>query len=204
VTYPDGVNEEQFLLALDKVVEVITNKVSVVGMDRDDLAQFVRLEAIGVVQKFDPSRGRLGAFLYRGVYRRVLNHIRNTVRRTDPPCDRCASGDYCQEGSPCRFHSKWVTRNNAKASAASPLGLDCIRDEHEERTRFTPAIEDDVATREILDLLDQRLTVQERQVLLRMRAGERVEAPKRRRVQNRVLEVLQEAGVPLDGLSRAV
>jgi hypothetical protein len=169
-------------------------------MTMEDVAQQVRLEAIVLLQRgaYDPTRPIL-PYIYRHCVRRLANRVRDRVSRRDSPCPRCAAGDPCgPDGQVCRLYRRFRDRNRAKSNLLQPLGVEHVSDEGEHSMRLPGSVEDDVATAELVRLVDEKLPVQLRADMLRMRAG--VQVPKSRLVMEAVAGILREAGVQLEGL----
>src|SRR5262249_54489962 len=128
-------------------------------------------------------------------------HRRKHLRRSDAPCRPCHEGRPCgEDGRCCRKYTEWADRQNAKTNLLLAVGMDNVRDEHEPRMRTASAVETDAETNEILRLVDEKLPVEMRADLLKLRAGVHVGKQRRLNVIQAVSTILADAGVELQGL----
>lgn len=189
---PDGLTEAEILAAIERSVEILAPGFVFGYFDIDDIKQFARMEGIKAVVKWDRVRP-FGNFAYTVIRSRLLNLVRDELRRSDPPCSKCHSGSSCGgDGRPCKMYQEWASRNNTKANLMRPLDLQRISDEKEARTRNESEVYDSVELAEILEKIDTHLPVELRSTYLQMRDGVAVPKAKRLEVEKAVKEILKE------------
>jgi len=88
---------------------------------------------------------------------------------------------------------KWKRIQDAKAAVRSSAGYEAIEGEAEWCARDKTDVETDVQTRELLQVIDAKLSVELRSAYLRMRAGNAVPKKERLAVEVAVREILGDA-----------
>jgi DNA-directed RNA polymerase specialized sigma24 family protein len=201
VSYPSGVTESDFMAAAEHVVGALRGKFEPFAYyGREDIAQEVRMLAWQALPYYKPEAGALTSYLYRSCKNRLLNTLRAFQgRRNEPACDVCHAarmgrGPGHPDGQVCKVYAAWLERNRVKAALARPHDL-VHSDESESRIMANSVAEADVEVAELLELLDERLGVDDRRVLLRMRDGVSVPKKERHAVERRVLAILEEVGL---------
>jgi hypothetical protein len=198
-------SEEEVIESIERVVSLLGRRFVFGYNQLDDALQEGRIFALELLKsrKYDPARGPLDAFLYKHVFRRYINQKRDLIRRTDAPCAACYRGQPCgPDGRPCQKFAAWNDRQHRKAALAAAAAHEPFDDEHAERQKAPPA--DEVAAHdELLRLIDERLDVEHRRLLLQMRDG--LVVPKRKRVvvEQAVLSILAEAGLSREDMGLA-
>lgn len=191
---PPGQTEQSVVDAIEKVVSVLAPSFVFGPYDLDDIRQQGRLFALQVLDKdrYDPARP-LENFLYTHVRNRLLNLRRDKLRRNDPPCKRCHSGNPCEEaeGHVCDKYAAWLARNQAKADLLRPLDLTNISEDKVRRTRVTSSVQEDAELSEFVKRIDEQLPVEFRSTFLQMRAGVSVPKSRRQQVEAAMKEILR-------------
>lgn len=181
---PTGHTETQVLRIIEDVVEKLAGAVRIPGLDKDDMAQEIRLLCLEALPRFDADKGLLGGFLYTHTRNRILNMLRDKVTRNDAPCPRCAMGDYCQDGKPCAPFQSWRRRNTRKQNLAAVMPLD------DGPERVDGRDYQDADVKEVLCLIDKELDVELRADWLRLRSGAPVPNQRRLEVERAVRNIL--------------
>lgn len=198
---PDGFSEAEVIQVIQAVADALAPnpKYAISGFDQDDLRSEIFVASLELLnrQVFDPSRGTLAAFLYRNAANRLKNKKRDLCWRHDCPCPACHEGKFCNGESVCSTYSKWLERNTRKANLAAGLPLDKIDDEKELSLRRPSTVETEAETAEILRLIDERLPVELRSSWLKMRESIYLPRFKRQKVEEALLDILDDAGLPL-------
>ena len=190
----NGVGEAEFLAAMDRIVPMLSRRFEIAGYTRDDIAQQMYVFALQALPNYRREQGTVGAFLWRHCSNRLANLLRDTVRRNDGPCDICCNGGACgPDGQPCEKYRQWLKLQQKKAALASTAPAELS--DSGGSFGVSESAADDVEVTEILRILDARLDAEERRVMLQMRAGLSVPKHKRQPVEEKVLRILEEAGV---------
>lgn len=197
---PEGMSEGEVLAAIENVVRRLAPSFTWGHHDIEDIKQYGRLEALALLSKgkYDPSRP-LEGYLFTHLKRRYLNLRRGLMR---PPeqggCRACykawlAGSEGCGQGTEgCRRFAQWRTTQERRFRFVHTLSLDGA-DLNDDALTQQDDVAQNVATRELLTLIDERLPVHLRADYLRMRAGVTVEPARREEVRAAVLAVLKTA-----------
>jgi DNA-directed RNA polymerase specialized sigma24 family protein len=164
---------------------------------QDDFRQQVALWALEAMPKYDPQRS-LSGFILIHARNQALNWVRKHHHRSDAPCAKCHAGSPCgEDGQCCPMYTKWAKRNQAKANLARPVGLD-----HAGERPGPTAVDDEIASRELFQVIDAQLPIELRSYYLRMLAGDTtVGTTHRQKVQQAIAEIL-DLDLPTDGRVR--
>lgn len=197
---PSGHSEADVLAAIDHVAVRLAKSMSFGYFAPDDIRQEARIYALELLRKgtYDPSRPLVG-YLFTHVKRRLLNLRRNKLFRNDPPCRACADGNHCTGSGPCRAQAEWEQRNARKATLMNS-GVTAEAESYRPVIERDSNVEKSAQGNDLAELIDARLPVGLRQDYTKMLAGERVTTGARRRVQEAILDIMDDAGLPLDGL----
>ena len=200
---PEGMTEEEVIQAIQTVCNALI-KFKFGPYDDDDIRQQGAVFGIEVLNagRYDPRPGPdgkptrpLANFIFTHVRNRIINFKRDKYRRTDPPCKSCHEAipgrTEHDDGQYCLKYEAWLKRNMAKANLLCPADLAELEPSHEATT-----VEDDVATKELLALIDAKLPLSMRADYLRLRDGETVPKARKFEIEQVVREILQES---LDG-----
>jgi RNA polymerase sigma factor (sigma-70 family) len=194
------VTEDEFLGAVEDVVASLQKRfMGVAYYSSDDVAQELRVLALEALPHFDREKGTLRSYLYKSARNRWLNHLRQFQgRRNDPACRICHAARLGRgPGHPdgeCRAYKSWYDRNRIKANLGRPRDI-AHSDETESRIKANSVAEADAEAAELLQLLDERLDVEDRRLLLQMREGVTVTKRERQALERRVLAILEEVGL---------
>lgn len=189
-TLPNNVTEEEFLTVLENISKRLGNKFKFGYHSYEDIKQQAAIFALEGLEKYDNTRP-LENFLWTHVRNRLFNYKRDNYQRPDPPCLTCPfydkhfakSDNQCTEyknKQDCSLLSSWLVRNNAKKNIMTPLDI--------ENSTPSSAQENDISNNQILDLIDQKMPAQYRELYLRYRYGDKISKSD----QNKVVKIIKE------------
>jgi hypothetical protein len=184
--------EAKLIEIISKITNQIAAKFPFGIYDIDDIKSEAFLLAWKVLHKFDVNKssiknadsleGQVAAFLSTHLRNRLKNLWRDKVTRPDYPCKTCHSGDPCTPGF-CEPYRKWYKRNHAKASLASPSEMGILEEGLQSRAEGEHS--------ELEALIDKKLPVRLRGDYLRLRAGVKMGAARRKRIAMAVRTILR-------------
>lgn len=187
---PSNMTKEELVETIDMTVKFLCRQYVHGCNDENDMYQwgwFISLEFLEIPKEkggYDEVRP-LHPVLRTHLKRRYLNMIRKSVRRSDPPCSACASGDYCTEFGPCESYLKWQKRNNDKAALSKPA---IFKEENEDPPSDSEVVVN-ASIAEMGSIIDRHLSPSQRRTLLMAQDGCR-DTLNRRRDLETVLEEL--------------
>jgi len=157
------------------VVNRIAHKYRFGYYDIDDIKQEAFIIAMEAMDRYDEGRP-LENFLAVHISNRLKNFKRDNFFRPDyvPP-----SG-------------KITNDNNTKRFLMEPLDIDNIRDEHERNMRGEENIVDELAKKELMDIVDTSLDMGLRGDYLRILHGVYVPKPRREQIYEAIMQILRE------------
>jgi DNA-directed RNA polymerase specialized sigma24 family protein len=167
--------EAEVLATITKVVNRVAHKYRFGYYDIDDIKQEAFIIAMEAMDRYDEGRP-LENFLAVHVSNRLKNFKRDNFFRPDyiPP-----SG-------------KITNDNNTKRFLMEPLDIDNIRDEHERNMRGEENIVDELAQKELMDIVDTSLDMGLRGDYLRILHGVYVPKPRREQIYESIMQILRE------------
>ena len=167
--------EAEVLATMTKVVNRIAHKYRFGYYDIDDIKQEAFIIAMEAMDRYDEGRP-LENFLAVHISNRLKNFKRDNFFRPDyvPP-----SG-------------KITNDNNTKRFLMEPLDIDNIRDEHERNMRGEENIVDELAKKELMDIVDTSLDMGLRGDYLRILHGVYVPKPRREQIYESIMQILRE------------
>jgi hypothetical protein len=193
---PPGFTEAEVLAAIDRVSTVLAPAFVFGFFTVEDIRQQARLFALEVLAKGQYKPGQaLDGYLFSAVRNKLRNYKRDLHHRSDPPCQKCATGDFCCQSGPCKVFVAWVARNQTKANLARPVDMGDVPPDREPRTSEESVVEQAAEGNELEQLIDERLPLELRADYLKMRAGVHPGDRRREPVQRAILAILAEAGL---------
>ena len=167
--------ETEVLAIMTTVVNRIAHKYRFGYYDIDDIKQEAFIIAMEAMDRYDEGRP-LENFLAVHISNRLKNFKRDNFFRPDyvPP-----SG-------------KMTNDNNTKRFLMEPLDIDNIRDEHERNMRGEENIVDELAKKELMDIVDTSLDMGLRGDYLRILHGVYVPKPRREQIYEAIMQILRE------------
>lgn len=182
---PDGINETEFIEAVNKACDVLAKSFSFGYYDSDDIRQEAFIFAMEAVHRYDRSRP-LANFLYTHIKNRLINFKRDRFHRNDPPCQICANGEKHEDGNHCAKFLAWKKRNSAKQSLMRPVDLG----DRDDVDAICEDLTENLNKDELLAKIDMSLPAEIRGAYLRMKCGESVPKSKREQVLKAIREIL--------------
>ena len=167
--------ETEVLATMTTVVNRIAHKYRFGYYDIDDIKQEAFIIAMEAMDRYDEGRP-LENFLAVHISNRLKNFKRDNFFRPDyvPP-----SG-------------KITNDNNTKRFLMEPLDIDNIRDEHERNMRGEENIVDELAQKELMNIVDTYLDMGLRSDYLRILHGVYVPKPRREQIYEAIMQILRE------------
>jgi DNA-directed RNA polymerase specialized sigma24 family protein len=157
------------------VVNRVAHKYRFGYYDIEDIKQEAFIIAMEAMDRYDEGRP-LENFLAVHISNRLKNFKRDNFFRPDyvPP-----SG-------------KITNDNNTKRFLMEPLDIDNIRDEHERNMRGEENIVDELAQKELMNIIDTSLDMGLRGDYLRILHGVYVPKPRREQIYESIMQILRE------------
>ena len=167
--------ETEVLAIMTTVVNRIAHKYRFGYYDIEDIKQEAFIIAMEAMDRYDEGRP-LENFLAVHISNRLKNFKRDNFFRPDyvPP-----SG-------------KITNDNNTKRFLMEPLDIDNIRDEHERNMRGEENIVDELAQKELMNIVDTYLDMGLRSDYLRILHGVYVPKPRREQIYEAIMQILRE------------
>ncbi len=196
---PNGLTEAETLSIINRVVNALAPNF-IFGINTlEDIKQFGRMEAIKALNGngYDPTRP-LDKFLYSHLRNRYINFRRDKLSRNDVPCLKCPLQDLslpsgCKQftnKSNCELWIKWTKTNGAKRSLAKPSDLATNSDGEINVSCRSKSVTDDVAERELLQLIDTQLPAPMRSDWLKLKAGVKLSKERTNELHTIVKEII--------------
>lgn len=179
---PEEVSEEEFVDIVNNIANQLCDKFKFGYYERDDIRQECFIEAIDALDRYDTNRP-LPNFLYAHIRNRLCNLKRNKYFRLEKPCDQCPLNAYIVEGDKCtayddkldcKLYSLWFKKNNSKQNIMNPIGISYINDENEKRMKTQHNVTNEVAHSEILNIIDNNISILMRKYWLQQRGGVKI------------------------------
>lgn len=187
----NGVDESEFLQALENISKRLGNKFKFGYHTYEDMKQQAAIFAIEGLERYDHTRP-LENFLWTHVRNRLFNYKRDHYQRPDVPCLTCPffkKPDGCSEfddRNECSLYSSWTTRNSTKKNIMKPIGIDNLE------YQLGSEGHDTVAKEQIFEIIDNKLPSQYRELYLRYRYGDKLTKSEQSKIVNIIREILGE------------
>ena len=188
------VTNEQ-LKVIEHVAAILAPKfVAIPGYDIDDIMQECRIYALELVAKntYDASRGPFENYCMTHVRRRLLNLQRDHLARpnSDSPCRACQEKPCPQAAESgdkhCKPYKRWFDGQQNKLRVRRPQSIDYARDDVFTEPSTT---EVDAEIDEVRRFLDDNLSIDNRRILLQLRAGMNCTRPERIRLMVAIIDL---------------
>lgn len=174
-----GVDENEFLKAVDKISKKLIYKFKFGYHEAEDMRQQATIFALQGLKNYDHKRP-LENFLWTHVRNRLFNYKRDNYQRPDKPCLTCPffkknlspDGHDCEKyenKNDCSLYSNWTAKNEAKKNIMKPLYI-----ENNDSDLSSCNFFEHMKNKEILDKIDQNLPVKYRQIYLNILHGSKV------------------------------
>lgn len=175
------ISDDQFLTVIDNISRKLAYKFKFGYHEHEDMKQQITVFALEGLKNYDGVRP-LENFLWTHVRNRLFNYKRDNYQRPNKPCLTCplydphgqASKSQCSKyinKNDCELYENWSKRNDAKKNLMYLTGVEdfsLISKTH--NTNFN----ENIANKEILDILDQKLHGEERELYLKYRGGSKL------------------------------
>lgn len=177
-----GVDENEFLKAVDKISQKLIYKFKFGYHEAEDMRQQATIFALQGLKNYDKKRP-LENFLWTHVRNRLFNYKRDNYQRPDKPCLNCPffkkeqslleqhdCGKYSNKND-CSLYENWTKKNEAKKNIMKPLHI-----EHNNDVGYDAPITlfDSIKNKEILEKIDQNISIKYRQIYLSVLNGVKV------------------------------
>ena len=173
---PKGMTKSEVLEIINKICDRYAYKFKFGYFEPDDIRQEAFIIAIDALERYDESRP-LENFLAVHVKNRLNNFKRDRYYRQHKTI-----GDNTDQ------------LNNSKKFLMDTLDISNIRDEKEANMRLEDTFVDNIANKELLEIIDEHLDVNLRSDYLRIRDGAYVPKPRREQVVKEVIQILRDYG----------
>jgi len=178
------VDEAEFLSIVDIIAKKLAYKFKFGYHDFDDMKQQISIFALEGLKNYDHKRP-LENFLWTHVRNRLFNYKRDNYQRPDKPCVTCPLYDPHLKNSTsgcceyknkddCNLYSSWLSRNSTKKNLMHLTAIDEVKDYGNAFSSDDSLLFNNIATNEILSLLDYHLTGEDRVIYLKVKGGAKV------------------------------
>lgn len=178
------VDENEFLRVIDVIAKKLAYKFKFGYHDFDDMKQQISIFALEGLKNYDHKRP-LENFLWTHVRNRLFNYKRDNYQRPDKPCLTCPLYDpHCKKSSSgceqysnkedCDLYSSWLTRNNTKKNLMHLTTIDEVKNYGNAFTSDDDLLMNNIATSEIMTLLETHLNGEYRTLYLKVKAGNKI------------------------------
>lgn len=197
-TYPQ-INEEELLQTIEIISKKLSYKFKFGYHEIEDMKQQISVFAIEGLQNYDYKRP-LENFLWTHVRNRLFNFKRDNYQRPDKPCNNCPlfdkfSGDPSKDclkyknKNDCDLYTSWYSRNNAKKNL---MYLNTIEELKEYLFTKDKTQSDNAQEKELLDILDEELYGELREIYLKIKMGNKVYKNEFNKLVNKIKELINE------------
>ena len=191
-----GISEAELVETIDKVVSLLASKFKYGYHDLEDMKQMGRLFALEALPRYDKSQ-KLSGFLYVHVRNQYINNQRDNYYRSKTPCYTCPFNDpkLVKSSSGCSVfinkfdcdkYVKWDKKNHTKKGLMNLKTIDHIPEDH-----LGEALTDH-EKKEILDIIDQKLSPDDRRLFLMLKDKVAIPTTQRRKLIETIKEILGE------------
>lgn len=172
-----GVNEQEFLDAVDKISKKLIYKFKFGYHQAEDMKQQATIFALQGLKFYDKKRP-LENFLWTHVRNRLFNYKRDNYQRPDKPCLTCPfynklaahDCDKYSDKSECSLYSNWLQKNNVKKNIMKPVSIDSSK----ENAHPSTDIAEQIKNKEILEKINSSIPVKYRKSLLLFLGGQKI------------------------------
>jgi len=192
---PLSVDENEFLNIVEIISKKLAYKFKFGYHDFDDMKQQISIFALEGLKNYDHKRP-LENFLWTHVRNRLFNYKRDNYQRPDKPCLTCPlyAHSTCTKYSnknDCELYSNWSDRNTSKKNLMHLTTIDEIKNYG---NLFSNNITDNnVANQEIIQLIEKKLTGDDRIIYLKLKGGTKVNKADMIKLTNKIKEILEES-----------
>jgi hypothetical protein len=175
---PNGVDETDFIKAVENISKRLGYKFKFGYHDFDDMKQQAYIFALEGLKKYDNKRP-LENFLWTHIRNRLFNYKRNNYQRPDKPCFTCpfydklysCSDNQCSKfvnKQDCELYASWSSRNETKKNIMQPT---YIEGQPESNKLIANNLGTFIENKEILDFLDKNISAEYREPYIKLKNG---------------------------------
>lgn len=193
-----NVSESELLKIIDIISKKLAYKFKFGYHEYDDMKQQITIFALEGFKNYDGIRP-LENFLWTHVRNRLFNYKRDNYQRPSKPCLTCplydpklkVSNSQCSkfaDKNDCSLYANWTKRNNVKKNLMYFTSSDDSPTIEQPSNNFT--FSDKMANKEILDIIEQNLNGEEREIYLKVKGGVRVNKSDMLKLTNKMKKIL--------------
>lgn len=188
-----SVDENEFIKIVDIISKKLAYKFKFGYHDYEDMKQQISIFALEGLKNYDHKRP-LENFLWTHVRNRLFNYKRDNYQRPDKPCLSCplykksTCTKYTNKND-CELYYNWSKRNDAKKSLMHLLTINELK---ESNNFFSSLDQTDVGNKEIMELLEQKLTGDDRIIYLKLKGGSKVKKSDLTKLTDKIKEIMGE------------
>lgn len=195
------IDENEFLRVIDVISKKLAYKFKFGYHDFDDMKQQISIFALEGLKNYDHKRP-LENFLWTHVRNRLFNYKRDNYQRPDKPCLTCPLYDpHCKKSSSscekytdkkdCELYHSWTNRNSTKKNLMHLTTIDEIKDYSNAFFSEDNLLSNNIATNEILNLLDIHLTGEYRKLYLKIKSGIKINKQDMNKLTTKLKEIIK-------------
>jgi DNA-directed RNA polymerase specialized sigma24 family protein len=193
------INEQELLETIDIISKKLSYKFKFGYHEIEDMKQQISMFAIEGLQNYDHKRP-LENFLWTHVRNRLFNFKRDNYQRPDKPCNTCPlfdkhSGDSSNDclkyknKNDCDLYNSWYSRNKAKKNLMYLNTIEELKDYLSNKDKNQT---DSAEEQELLDILDEKLYGETREIYLKTKMGTKVYKTEFNKLLNKIKELINE------------
>lgn len=194
----NGVDENEFLQALENISKRLASKFRFAYHSIDDMKQQAAIFALEGLKNYDKKRP-LENFLWIHVRNRLFNYKRNNYQRPDKPCHTCpffdkgckVSTNQCEKFTnkyDCDLYASWAKRNESKKNIIQPSYIENNVNINPE----SPNLENFVQNQEIINFLDCYIQSDFRETYLKLKNGTKITKLELTKLQQHIMLLMEE------------
>lgn len=183
---PPNLTEQHTIDVIQAIANGIADKFVFGYYDVEDIRQEAFLLGMDALERYDGERP-LENFLYVHIRNRLKTLKRDKYKRLID-CPNCKEDEYCD------LCEKRKLKSESKRNLMEPLDIAFIDDEKESNTHTESNILSQLEINEISSIIDQHLDLELRLDYLKMLDGVYIQKVKRQKIEQRILEILEEYG----------
>ncbi len=180
---PEDLNEDEVLAIIEKIVNSLAYKYCFSHFDVDDIKQEGFIIGLEGLERYDRSQP-LENFLWVHISNRLKSFKRDNYIRPVPSDILPGTPEY----------EEWEEKYATKKNLLEPISIKNVRDEHEKNMWTKIDFVDDLEISDIFSLIDKELPVNLREDFLKLKQGMSLPKPKRERVYECIVEILEQHG----------
>lgn len=198
------VSEADFLNVVNIISKKLAYKFKFGYHDIEDMKQQITVFALEGIKNYDHKRP-LENFLWTHVRNRLFNYKRDNYKRPDKPCISCPlydphclkSTNQCSQYSDkndCEPFAQWSKRNDTKKNLMHLTTIDDIKDYSNTFISNEDQLVLDITNQEIIKLLEENLTGDDRSTYLRLKSGSKVSKADSSKLMVTIKQILKNHG----------